>query len=75
MDRTTTTLHTVNNAAVTAAGLLWGNDDYTTTVGLTVQGGWDTDSDGATAGSVAGTVLGAAALPAPFHRTPCPATN
>lgn len=57
-------VHTVNNAALIAAGLLWGDDDYAATVGLTVQGGWDTDSNGATAGSVAGVVLGARALPA-----------
>lgn len=59
-------VHTVNNAALIAAGLLWGEDDYATTVGLTVQGGWDTDSNGATAGSVLGVVLGAARLPDHF---------
>ncbi|HEX5906881.1 MAG TPA: ADP-ribosylglycohydrolase family protein [Propionibacteriaceae bacterium] len=59
-------VHTVNNACLISAGLLWGADDYAATVGLTVQGGWDTDSSGATAGSVVGTVLGAAALPAHF---------
>ena len=59
-------VHTINNAAIIAAGLLWGDDDYAATVGLTVSGGWDTDSNGATAGSVAGAVLGAAALPARF---------
>jgi len=59
-------VHTINNAAVIAAGLLWGEDDFSATVGLTVQGGWDTDSNGATAGSVAGVVLGAAALPDHF---------
>lgn len=59
-------VHTVNNAALIAAGLLWGDDDYAATVGLTVQGGWDTDSNGATAGSVAGTVLGAKRLPDHF---------
>ena len=59
-------VHTINNAAIIAAGLLWGEGDYATTVGLTVTGGWDTDSNGATAGSVAGIVLGARALPAHF---------
>jgi len=38
-----------------------------------VQGGWDTDSNGATAGSVTGIISGAAALPshwtAPLHDT------
>lgn len=59
-------VHTVNNAALIAAGLLWGANDFAATVGLTVQGGWDTDSNGATAGSVAGVLLGAAALPPHF---------
>lgn len=54
-------MHTISNAALIAAGLLWG--DYATTVGLTVQGGWDTASNGATAGSVAGVILGASGLP------------
>ncbi len=61
-------VHTVNNASVVAAGLLWGDGDYSSTVGLTVQAGWDTDSNGATAGSVAGVLLGAAALPDHFIR-------
>ena len=59
-------VHTIPNAALIAAGLLWGENDYADTVGLTVMGGWDTDSNGATAGSVAGVVLGAAGLPRNF---------
>jgi ADP-ribosylglycohydrolase len=59
-------VHTINNAAVITAGILWGGGDFAATVGLTVQGGWDTDSNGATAGSVAGVLLGAAALPPHF---------
>lgn len=56
-------VHTVNNAAVLAAGILWGEGDFTTTIGLTVQAGLDTDSNGATAGSVCGVMTGAAAIP------------
>jgi ADP-ribosylglycohydrolase len=56
-------VHTVNNAALVVAGLLWGDGDFSATIGLTVQGGWDTDSNGATAGSVAGIIAGAARLP------------
>jgi ADP-ribosylglycohydrolase len=56
-------IHTINNAAIIAAGLLWGADDFAATVGLTVSGGWDTDSNGATAGSVSGVLLGASRLP------------
>ncbi|HZC73137.1 MAG TPA: ADP-ribosylglycohydrolase family protein [Jatrophihabitans sp.] len=56
-------VHTIPNAAIIAAGMLWGRDDFATTVGLTVQAGLDTDSNGATAGSVMGVLHGAAALP------------
>jgi ADP-ribosylglycohydrolase len=56
-------VHTINNAAVVAAGLLWGDGDFARTVGLVVQAGWDTDSNGATAGSVYGALHGATALP------------
>lgn len=59
-------VHTIPNAAIIAAALLWGEDDYSTIVGLTVMGGWDTDSNAATSGSVAGTVLGARGLPRNF---------
>jgi ADP-ribosylglycohydrolase len=59
-------VHSINNACLITAGLLWGEGDFTPTVGLTVQGGWDTDSNAATAGSVVGTVLGAARLPRHF---------
>ena len=57
-------IHTVPNAAVLTAGLLYGDGDFTRTVALTVRGGLDTDSNGATAGSVAGVHCGAAAIPA-----------
>jgi len=59
-------VHSINNACLITAGLLWGKGDFTATVGLTVQGGWDTDSNAATAGSVVGTVLGAEKLPRHF---------
>ena len=59
-------VHSINNACLITAGLLWGDGDFTTTVGYVVQGGWDTDSNAATAGSVVGTVLGAAKLPRHF---------
>lgn len=57
-------VHTINNAAVIVAGLLWGEGDYTTAVGRTVMSGWDTDSNGATVGSVAAILAGTANLPA-----------
>jgi ADP-ribosylglycohydrolase len=57
-------IHTVPNAAVLTAGLLYGDGDFTRTIALTVRGGLDTDSNGATAGSVAGVLTGAEAIPA-----------
>jgi ADP-ribosylglycohydrolase len=56
-------VHTVNNAAVVAAALLWGDGDYTHTIGLAVQAGWDTDCNGATAGSAYGALHGTSGLP------------
>ena len=56
-------VHTINNAAVVASALLWGDGDFSRTIGLAVQGGWDTDCNGATAGSIFGAMHGAAALP------------
>ncbi|MEV0223797.1 ADP-ribosylglycohydrolase family protein [Streptomyces sp. NPDC050704] len=57
-------IHTIPNAAVLTAGLLYGDGDFTRTIALTVRGGLDTDSNGATAGSVAGVLTGGAAIPA-----------
>lgn len=59
-------VHTVNNAGVICAGLLWGEGDFTRTVCLTVQAGLDTDSNGATAGSVAGVLYGLDGIPGYF---------
>ena len=55
-------VHTINNAAIVAAALLWGDGDFVRTIGLAVQGGWDTDCNGATAGSVFGALHGTAQL-------------
>jgi ADP-ribosylglycohydrolase len=57
-------VHVLNNAAVLAYALVRGDGDYATTITTAVTGGWDTDSVGATAGSLAGALTGAAALPA-----------
>ncbi|MEV0028840.1 ADP-ribosylglycohydrolase family protein [Nocardia sp. NPDC050793] len=66
-------VHAIPNACRVAAGLLWGAGDFTRTIALTVQSGADTDSNGATAGSVAGILVGAERMPAhwtdPFHDT------
>ena len=56
-------VHTVNNAALVVAGLLWGDNDYMKSLSLTVMGGWDTDSNGATVGSILGILGGTDGLP------------
>ncbi|MFC0680944.1 ADP-ribosylglycohydrolase family protein [Lysobacter korlensis] len=56
-------VHTLNNAALIAIGLLWGVD-YLDAVGITISGGRDTDSAGATVGSAYGALHGAGSIPA-----------
>ncbi|MFC4117564.1 ADP-ribosylglycohydrolase family protein [Nonomuraea zeae] len=51
-------VHTINNAALIAATLIHGRGDFTATIAGAVAGGWDTDSAGATAGSIAGALNG-----------------
>ncbi len=59
--------HTINNAALTVAGLYYGRGDFGKTIALTVMGGVDTDCTGATAGSILGAILGAKRLPAKWR--------
>jgi ADP-ribosylglycohydrolase len=56
-------VHVLNNAALLTAALVYGAGDFTATITYAVRGGWDTDSNGATAGSIAGALTGATALP------------
>ncbi|MYW46108.1 ADP-ribosylglycohydrolase family protein [Streptomyces sp. SID161] len=57
-------VHALPNAALTAAALTHADGDFTGSVCRVVSGGWDTDSNGATAGSIAGLLAGSpAALP------------
>jgi len=56
-------VHTINNAGIVAMALLWGEKDFTRTIGLAVRAGLDTDCNGATAGSVLGAMIGASAIP------------
>ncbi len=56
-------VHTVNNAAIVAMSLLWGEKDFTRSVSLAVTAGLDTDCNGATVGSVVGAIIGADAIP------------
>ncbi len=56
-------VHTINNAALTVAALLHGGGDYEKTITNAVMGGWDTDCNGATSGSIIGVISGAQQLP------------
>lgn len=57
-------VHTINNAALVVMAMIMGGQDYEAVIVAAVRGGWDTDCNGATAGSVCGMMLGAEALPA-----------
>jgi ADP-ribosylglycohydrolase len=56
-------VHVLNNAALVAYAVRASGGDLGAAIGIAVTGGWDTDSAGATAGALCGTLAGAAALP------------
>ncbi|MEM1581702.1 MAG: ADP-ribosylglycohydrolase family protein [Candidatus Bathyarchaeia archaeon] len=56
-------VHTINNAAIVAMGLLYGKEDYEKSIAISVTSGLDTDCNGATVGSILGVILGAKSLP------------
>jgi ADP-ribosylglycohydrolase len=56
-------VHTINNAALIAIALLWG-EGFMDAAAIAISGGRDTDSTTATVGSVYGALHGAAAIPA-----------
>ncbi|MFJ8857418.1 ADP-ribosylglycohydrolase family protein [Streptomyces sp. NPDC102451] len=57
-------VHVLPNAALLAAALTHADGDFGRSICRAVSGGWDTDSNGATAGSLAGLLAGRpAALP------------
>lgn len=56
-------VHTVNNAALGVLGLTRSKGDFSQAITLTVMGGWDTDSIGATVGSICGAMTGGRNIP------------
>ena len=59
-------VHVLPNAALLTAAIAYGRGDFVRSICAVVSGGWDTDSSGATVGSVLGAMHGAEALPARF---------
>ncbi|NNG34217.1 ADP-ribosylglycohydrolase family protein [Nakamurella aerolata] len=55
-------VHALNNMALVCFALTAGRGDVTRTLGLTVMGGWDTDSNGATVGGLIGAAAGPGAI-------------
>lgn len=57
-------VHTLNNAALIACAVQAYGTRFTAAIALAVAGGWDTDSVGATVGSIVGGLIGADAIDA-----------
>ncbi|WP_309128912.1 ADP-ribosylglycohydrolase family protein [Microbacterium sp.] len=57
-------VHTLNNAALIACAVQAHGTEFGSAIALAVAGGWDTDSVGATVGSVVGGLIGADAIDA-----------
>jgi ADP-ribosylglycohydrolase len=62
-------VHTINNACLTVFGLTIGGKDFTRVIGETVAMGMDNDCTAATAGSLAGAILGKRGLPRRWYRS------
>lgn len=56
-------VHVLNNAALLAFALTRSEGDFASAITTVVSGGWDTDSTGATAGSICGALTGTTNLP------------
>ncbi len=64
-------VHTIPNAMIVVAALLWGESDYEKTLGYSVMAAMDTDCNGATVGSIIGMICGASGIPTHFTDPIC----
>lgn len=55
--------HVLPNAMLVCTALLYGESEFEKSIGIAVMGGFDTDCNGATVGSVIGMILGEKGLP------------
>ena len=55
-------VHAINNTALVAAALYAFDDDFSGAIAAVVQGGWDTDTNGAAVGSIVGAAVGTAGI-------------
>jgi len=55
-------VHAINNTALVVAALHAYDGDFSGGISAVVQGGWDTDTNGAAVGSILGATLGAAGI-------------
>jgi ADP-ribosylglycohydrolase len=55
-------VHAINNTALVAAALYAHDDDFSGAISAVVQGGWDTDTNGAAVGSIVGAAVGTAGI-------------
>ena len=66
-------VHTVNNALIVIGSIIYGDMDFHHAICRSVEGGWDTDCNGATCGSIVGAAGGAngltSSLVAPLNDT------
>jgi len=61
-------VHTINNACLSVWGLTIGGTDFTRVIGETVAMGLDNDCTAATAGSIAGALVGKRGVPKHWYR-------
>lgn len=61
-------VHTLPNLAFVLIGLIWGKLDFKKTISIAVMCGYDTDCNGATAGSILGALKGTKGIPEEMSR-------